>query len=242
MLAKIVRIIGVLAIVIGVVGAIYFSKTVSENSEYLGYSILVANDDIPQGTFIKDVEQAKKYFIAKKIRKVDLVNTALRVDTVESADENLLSSLKAKLFPSTYGTITPELLNKLVNRTVLVKVMRNQQILDSYMEKGVAVDITKDEKEFAIPIDYLESVGGEIQKGDMVDLWIQYSDKANGGSAEKIIGPIKVNKIKDGNNEEIQIGDKRIPKIAIFWLKDDNIKLLRDKQQLGVFFLTKLKQ
>lgn len=234
---KLFAITGLLLIIVAVVAVFLFENNVKQNSQLLGLNVLVAKTTIQEGTVIKSLEQANELFTVKKIPQKDIVDGAIRVNAVDR-EVGFLDFIKDIFVPSE-PQISPQDLKGLINKKVTTTLYRNQQVIDKYLSNDT-VEFEKDERLFAIKTSYINSIGAEINKGDYVDVWIHYGQGSpKAGTSEKVIGPLRIVKIKDANNTEITSNQKLIPQVVIFKLNESQIALLSQKQFEGELFLTK---
>ncbi|MDD4804668.1 MAG: hypothetical protein PHN69_05905 [Candidatus Pacebacteria bacterium] len=233
---KIFAVVGVLIIIVAVGTYFLFDINIRQQSQMMGVNILKAKTTIPEGTVIKNINQASKYFEISRTVQNDIVQGAVKVNAIK---EN--KSLK-DCFMSTEDEISHEDLKGLVGKKTTVTISKNQQVLSNYLIDDTT-EFNENERLFAITTTYKDSVGAEVTNSDYVDVWVYYgkgSPKA--GVSEKIIGPLKIFRVKDGSNNEIKDGESsgdKLPQIVIFKLLEDQIALLSQKQHEGTLFLTK---
>lgn len=234
---KILTILGTLVILISIVSVFLFDANIRQNSLSMGFNVLIAKENIQEGTIIKSVDEAASLFTTRRIAQTEAVENAIKVNSI-SANKNLIERIKSKLIP-TNDYIKPEDLQALVNKKVVNQIYKNQQVLSLDLSEDTTT-FKSDERYFAIPVDYVSSVGAEISKGDYVDIWIRYGNKhINAGQSEKVIGPLKIQNIKDGNNEAIDSEGSNIPGVVILKVNEKQIKLLSELMNEGTLFLTK---
>ena len=78
-------------------------------------------------------------------------------------------------------------LQALVNKKITTDIYKNQQVLSIYLSNDL-VEFEEDERYFAVPTNYIDSVGAEISKDDYVDLWVHYGSKhEKEGTSEKLL-------------------------------------------------------
>lgn len=245
MKGKIISILGLLIIVIAITAYFLFDLNVRRQSEALGHTVLVARDNIPEGTIIRSIEDAQKLFTAIRIQQAYEVPSALRVSILETDGNegffmSLINKFRNKIIP-TEPTIDPKDLQQLVNKKITINLLKNQQISEIYLSNDITL-FESDERLFAVPVTYVNAVGGEIAKNDYVDIWVYYNNQAPQilqGTSAKLLGPVRILKIKGENNNEIKSGSEAIPKVVLFKLDENQIKLLSEKMRFGEIFLTK---
>lgn len=216
MLNKILSLLGIAIMILSIVGFVYFDATIRVNSEAMGANIVVARENIPEGTVLKNADMVKQYFKVVRIPRSQVVPNALSVG-VKYGGGNIVDAVKAFFNPEE-RQIADSDLKALINKRVTTTIYKNQQIIKDYLSDD-PTEFAPDERLYAVSISYVESVGAEVHKGDYVDLWVRHP----GGDAQKVIGPLKVIKLKDANNEEILGNSKAIPKLVIFKLNDNQI-------------------
>lgn len=235
---KILIIIGILLIATSIISVFVFENNIKVNSETFGFDVLVAKRTIPAGTVIKDENQAASLFTARRITQSEAVAGAIKVNAVNTEPQNLIDRIAGIFVPKQSKQISPQDLRGLVGKKVVTTIFENQQV-SNYALVNEPVEFKENERLFAIKTGYLESVGAEVSKDDYVDVWIYYGQGPKAGTSEKVIGPLKVVKLKDANNVEITKDQKLIPQVVIFKLTEDQIALLSKKQYEGTLFLTK---
>lgn len=231
---KIFMILGILIIVVAMMAYLTFENTIREHSEVLGYDILIAKADIPEGTIIRTTEEAEKFFGTRRIPQNEVVSSAIHIEGVVQGETGIISTIR-NLFLPPEKNISPQDLQNLTNKKIVENIFQNQQILKSYLSADIA-EFAEGERFFAVPVTAIASVGGKIEKDDYVDVWVQYKD----GVARKIVGPLQIIEIRDSNSREIEPGDVgRIPAIVIFKLNQEHITVISQKMNMGTMFLTK---
>jgi Flp pilus assembly protein CpaB len=240
---RIISILGILIIFLAVGAYILFDTNVRQNSEAMGVDVLVAKVNITEGTIIKSVDQARDMFKAVRVPLSEEVPTAIRVEIVTERRGGIAGFFKniTNMFVPEDPQISTASLQKLVNKKVTTSILTNQQVPEIFLSSDT-MEYAPDERLFAVPVSYLHSVGGEIKKNDYVDLWIRYdnnADRDQKGTAEKLLGPLRIIKLKNSSNQEIKSGSDGIPSVVIFKLTEDQIKKLSEIMQKGDMFLTK---
>ena len=128
-----------------------------------------------------------------------------------------------------------------VNQLIGYKITRtyapNEQILANYVSTDI-VEFAKDERLFAIETSYVNSVAAEINEGDYVDLWL-ISSKNDETISKKLIGPLKIYKIKTGDNVTITDTSSAIPSIVLFKLDEEKIEYISTLKNEGTVFFVK---
>lgn len=234
---KIFTILGILIVILSVGAYFLFSANVKNNSEAMGINVLVAQKDIPEGTVIKNTDQAAELFSVRKMAQAEAVENAATVNAVNLANPDLFSKIKNYFVPQGYEASLEDL-KGLVNKKVTRDYLKNEQISGKFLSNDI-IEFADDERLFAVPTTYTDSVGAEVKMGDYVDLWINYGDKhARAGKSEIVAERLRVVKIKDGNNVEITDG-KEIPKLVVFKLDEDSIAKISELSLQGAMFLTK---
>ena len=109
--------------------------------------------------------------------------------------------------------------------------------LAEYVSTDV-VEFDVDERLFAIETSYVNSVAAEINEGDYVDLWL-ISSKNDETISKKLIGPLKIYKIKTGDNVTITDTSSAIPSIVLFKLDEEKIEYISTLKNEGTVFFVK---
>lgn len=232
---KIFTILGILIVLLAFGSYFFFDLSVRENSEVMGINVLIAKQDIPEGTIIRSAQEAEALFGVRKISPNEAVASAIRVNTVAAKADNFLARIQ-NFFSRNSEQISTEDLQNLTNKRITAQVYKNQQMLSINLSDDIT-DFQDDERLLAVPINYINSVGGEIKKGDYVDVWLSYK---NGDKvSEKVIGPLRVIKLKDANNKEIAPNSAVIPTIVLFKLNEAQIESVSGKMHHGDVFLVK---
>jgi Flp pilus assembly protein CpaB len=232
---KIFTILGILIVLLAFGSYFFFDLSVRENSEVMGINVLIAKQDIPEGTIIRSAQEAEALFGVRKISPNEAVASAIRVNTVAAKADNFLARIQ-NFFSRNSEQISTEDLQNLTNKRITAQVHKNQQMLSINLSDDIT-DFQDDERLLAVPINYINSVGGEIKKGDYVDVWLSY--KSGDKVSEKVIGPLRVIKLKDANNKEIAPNSAVIPTIVLFKLNEAQIELVSGKMRHGDVFLVK---
>lgn len=86
---------------------------------------------------------------------------------------------------------------------------------------------------------------GRAKRGDIVNIWVDYSVNKNrrdnlGDTAkvEKVLTNVMVKSVRDKNNIEIGGKEGGLPRFVTFDATDDQIRLIKEKQNRGNIFLT----
>ncbi len=243
---KIFTILGILLVIATVGSYFLFDINIKQNSEAMGVDILIARTNIPEGTVIRRLEDANKFFVAKRIAQSDAVPSSIRVRTVKKDDGSFLDKIKSFFTVSTGELeVAQEDLMLLLNKRITTNIYKNQQVLSIYLSDDIE-EFDENERLFAVPTSYIDSVGAEISKDDYVDLWVQYGgNHERKGTSEKIIEALRVVKVKGANNEEIDSnsnkgnGNGAVPNLVIFKMTEEQIAVVRQKMHEGTLFLTK---
>ena len=241
---KIFTILGILLVIATVGSYFLFDINIKQNSEAMGVDILIARTNIPEGTVIRRLEDANKFFVAKRIAQSDAVPSSIRVRTVKKDDGSFLDKIKSFFTVSTGELeVAQEDLMLLLNKRITTNIYKNQQVLSIYLSDDIE-EFDENERLFAVPTSYIDSVGAEISKDDYVDLWVQYGgNHERKGTSEKIIEALRIVKIKSANNEEINNnsnkGNGTVPNLVIFKMTEEQIAVVRKKMHEGTLFLTK---
>ena len=241
---KIFTILGILLVIATVGSYFLFDINIKQNSEAMGVDILIARTNIPEGTVIRRLEDANKFFVAKRIAQSDAVPSSIRVRTVKKDDGSFLDKIKSFFTVSTGELeVAQEDLMLLLNKRITTNIYKNQQVLSIYLSDDIE-EFAENERLFAVPTSYIDSVGAEISKDDYVDLWVQYGgNHERKGTSEKIIEALRIVKIKSANNEEINNnsnkGNGTVPNLVIFKMTEEQIAVVRKKMHEGTLFLTK---
>lgn len=234
---KIFTILGILLVVAATGSYFLFDVNIKQNSLAMGVDVLVAKQNIPEGTIIRSIEDANKYFGVRRITQAEAVPSSITVNVKQTQPRNLLERIKNS-FTFQELEIAEADLKALVNKKVTTNIYKNQQVLSIYLSNDL-IEFEDDERYFAVPTSYVDSVGAEISKNDYVDLWVHYgSEHEKSGTSEKIIEALKVVKVKGANNEEV--GEEGIvPSLVIFKMTEEQIALVSQKMYEGSLFLTK---
>lgn len=237
---KIFIILGILVIVFTIVAAFLFENNIRQNSELFGVNVLIAKTTIQEGTVIKSIEQANELFTVRRIVRSNVVDGAIEVNTTGDNQEHDIVYYVKKLLGFYEPQVAPEDLQNLLGKKITTTLYKNQQVLDQYIAND-PVEYAGDERLYAIQTSYIDSVGAEISKGDYVDIWVYYNQHSSkAGFCEKVLGPVKIIKLKDSENTEITSSNRKaIPYVVIFKLNEEQIAVLRQKQAEGQLFLTK---
>jgi len=225
--------LGILIIIIAIGAYLAFENTIREHSELMGYDILIAKTNISKDTIIRTAAEAERLFTVRRIPQNEVVPSAIKVEGTTEAEGNIVSIIRNFFLPPE-RTITAEYLQKLTNRKITENIFENQQILSIYLSKDVT-EFEEGERLFAVPVTFLTSVGGKIQKNDYVDIWVQYKDD----TSRRVVGPLSIIQIKDANNREIEGDSVSIPAVVIFKLNQEQIMIVSQKMNMGTIFLTK---
>lgn len=237
---KIFTFLGIFVVLIAVGAYFLFDANIKQNSNAMGFNVLVAKTNIAEGTVIKNIQQANELFSVKRITQAEAVPSAIQVNVINKQQNGgLVDSIKNFFVPAGVQ-VSPEDLKNLVNKKVTSNIYKNEQVLKINLSSDT-VELKEGERYFAIPVDYITAVGAEVQKGDYVDIWIYYTDKnaTKPNTSEKVMGPLKVVKVKDANNLEITGNSKEIPKLVVFKMSETDITTISEKMNEGTLFLTK---
>lgn len=238
MLQKFKIVLGIIMILVTAV-LWYMTSNELKQSPDMGEYILIAKDNIPEGTYINNIDHALQLFETRKVAKADIVAGAIRVNALAAAKaDGVFGFFQQLLFPTTYQ-IQPQDLQNLVGQRVSFQINKNQQVINTWLVKAEAVTDTN-ERLYAVETKYLTSVAGDIKQGNWVDIWIYYPPtKTTYGFSEKLIGPLCVYKAKD-ENKDIKKDDAGIPVALIFSLTEEEIEYLSAKANEGQIFFTKI--
>lgn len=197
------------------------------NTEEMGVAVLYSKSRIPAGTVLS-ADNVSDYIGAKLVKSVDAVPSAITLNS--SNRTSFVGAMLEVFFPKPLE-ISSEALNGFVGLQAITTVSENVQIEGKYFSKN---DTEPDERLFSIPMDYKLGLGGEIQVGDIVDLWV-YRD----GETEKVYSDAVVFKLKGENNVDITPDTAEKPVLAIFKLTEDSIAQVSNAQGDGSIFLVK---
>lgn len=235
----IITILGVIIIVLSIGCYFLFDRTLKENSIAMGSTVLIAKQDIKGGCVIKSQQDVMKYFAVKKIQQSNLVKGVVSVPS-KKVNGGMIGAAQYGLEVNT--------IKKLINKKIIKDIPCNQQILISDLSNQT-IEFKNDERLFAIPVDFLTSVAGEASVGDHVDIWInKSSNQLQAKTSKKIMGPVQIVKIKDGNNINISksrnkiTNNPSIPKAVVIKANESQIKALSIEMQKGKLFLTKIQK
>jgi Flp pilus assembly protein CpaB len=234
---KIFTILGICIFVVSVASYFLFDINIRKSSTTMGVNVLIAKDTIPEGFIIRDAETANKYFGVIRLTQNEVVPSAISVSGQKQSGGGFFDQIKSLFSPTDYELASSDL-TSLAGRKVTQTLYKNQQVIASYLTTDLT-DFAPDDRLFAIPTAFQQSVGAEVHKGDYVDIWITYTDKTREGMSEKILSPVRVVKLKDANNEEIGGSKNAIPQVIIVKVNEAQIKMLSEKMKVGDLFLVK---
>lgn len=234
MKGKVITIIGVIIMIL--VGASYFmfEAFVKDSSNVTAQNVVVAKTEIPEDTVIHNAEEAAKYFEIKRISNTNVVDGAIIVDTGDYGDAGLISKLQDQFSINTAST---DAINQLIGYKLTRKYVANEQILIGELSTDVT-EFDSNERLYAIETSYVNSVAAEINVGDYIDLWlVTIEDEIT--TSRKLIGPLKIYKLKTSDNVNITDTSTAIPSIVIFKLDEETIEYISTMQNNGTVFFTK---
>mgnify|MGYP000921840537 CR=1 FL=1 len=236
---KIFTALGILLVIVTIGSYFLFDANIKQNSQAMGVNIVIAKENIPEGTIIRSVQEANKYFGVKRIAQTDAVPSSIRVNVKQTSSEgNILDRIRKTFVPEVLEIADADL-QALVNKKITTDIYKNQQVLSIYLSNDL-VEFEEDERYFAVPTNYIDSVGAEISKDDYVDLWVHYGSKhEKEGTSEKVIEALKVVKVKGANNEELKGDSGSVPSLVIFKMSEEQISVVSKKMHEGSLFLTK---
>lgn len=236
---KIFTALGILLVIVTIGSYFLFDANIKQNSQAMGVNIVIAKENIPEGTIIRSVQEANKYFGVKRIAQTDAVPSSIRVNVKQTSSEgNILDRIRKTFVPEVLEIADADL-QALVNKKITTDIYKNQQVLNIYLSNDL-VEFEEDERYFAVPTNYIDSVGAEISKDDYVDLWVHYGSKhEKEGTSEKVIEALKVVKVKGANNEELKGDSGSVPSLVIFKMSEEQISVVSKKMHEGSLFLTK---
>ena len=236
---KIFTILGILLLIVTIGSFFLFDANIKQHSPAMGWDVLVAKTNIPEGTIIRNLEDAEKYFGVRRVTQAEAVPNSIKVNVTGKENESFLDKIKR---PFTYEEVevTKEDLAALVNKKITTDIYKNEQVLSIYLSDDIT-EFEENERFFAVPTSYIDSVGAEVKKDDYVDLWVHYEGKhEHSGKSEKIIEALKVVKVKGANNEDLDNNDNNaVPNLVIFKMTEEQIAVVRRKMSEGSLFLTK---
>ena len=198
-----------------------------ENIEEMGVTVLYSKERIPAGTVITNVN-VRDFIGAKAVKGADAVPSAITLG--ESGKTSFINAL-IEVFKPKEIELSDNTLSGFVGMQAVTTISENVQLEAKYFSQN---DTAPDERLFSIPMDYKLGLGGEIQIGDLVDLWV-YRD----GEATKIYSEASIFKLKGENNRDITPDMIEKPILAILKLTESNIALVRNAQGDGSIFLVK---
>jgi hypothetical protein len=198
-----------------------------DNMEEMGVAVLYSKNRIPAGTILT-VNNVSDYVGTKVVKNVDLVPTAITLN--RNVNNSLFAAVIGVFIVNELDT-PADTLAAFIGLQAVTTISENVQLEGKFFSKD---EIAPDERLFSIPMDYRLGLGGEIQVGDIVDLWV-YGSKA----AVKIYDGARVFKLKGENNIDIMPGMTSSPVLAIFKMTEDAIALIRQAQSDGSIFLVK---
>lgn len=230
MKGKIITIIGIVIVILTVASYFLFEIFVRENSNVTAQNVVVAKEKIPEGTVIHNEDEARKYFEIKRVTNAYLVDGATTIDAGDMGEESLFGKIKSYFSSS---TASQDGVKTLIGFKITREYATNEQILNSSLSKDVT-EFSADERLYAIETTYKNSVAAEIKPGDYVDLWM-----TSGNNSYKLIGPLKIYKLKNGDNVNISENSTEIPSIAVFKLDEDTIEYISSLTGKGTMFFVK---
>ena len=198
-----------------------------DNTEEMGVTVLYAKQRMPAGTVLAS-ENVDDYIGVKTVKGIDAVPSAM---SLNSANRTSFLGAVIKVFSPKEQIVPDEVLKAFIGMQAMTSISENVQLEAKHFSKD---DTAPDERLFSIPMDYNLGLGGEIQVGDMVDLWV-YEDK----TAVKIYSDARVFKLKGENNIDITPDVNIKPVLAIFKLTEEAIAVIRRAQGDGTVFLVK---
>lgn len=197
------------------------------NTEEMGVTVLYSKSHIPAGTVLS-ADNVADYIGAKMVKGIDAVPSAITLNG--SSKTSFVGAVLEVFFPKPLE-ISDETLSGFVGLQAITTVSENVQLEGKYFSKN---DTEPDERLFSIPMDYKLGLGGEIQVGDIVDLWVYRDSKT-----VKVYSDAVVFKLKGENNVDITPDTTEKPVLAIFKLTEDSIAQVRNAQGDGSIFLVK---
>jgi len=198
-----------------------------DNTEEMGIAVLYSKDRIPAGTVLT-AENVSELIGVKAVKNADAVPTAITLNSTVSS--SFLNAIIAVFTPKELEVQT-DTLATFVGLQVVTTISQNVQLEGKFFSQN---EIAPNERLFSIPMDYKLGLGGEIQVGDIVDLWV-YENK----TAVKIYDGARVFKLKGDNNIDITPDITATPVLAIFKMTEDAIALIKQAQGDGSIFLVK---
>ena len=225
---KVSAFLGVFCIGVGLFGFFFIDNNVRRTSKEMGDAILMAKVDIPEGFIIKSQQDLNDYFTVRKVPKTDEIKNAITVDTVEKFS---LSSIlhKSEL---TDLHIDPNFIQNLVNKKVTTTLLPNQQVSANWLSNDVT-EYGPNDRIFNFSVSLNTAVGGEINVGDYVDVWTSQTS-----NIQKVLGPIRILKIKSPDNLESTPQQRIIPATVIVKCSEEQIIQLKKVENQNLF-LTK---
>ena len=219
-----------LAIICFVGGIVFMAASIAysrDNTEEMGIAVLYSKDRIPAGTVLT-AENVSELIGVKAVKNADAVPTAITLNSTVSS--SFLNAIIAVFTPKELEVQT-DTLATFVGLQVVTTISQNVQLEGKFFSQN---EIAPNERLFSIPMDYKLGLGGEIQVGDIVDLWV-YENK----TAVKIYDGARVFKLKGDNNIDITPDITATPVLAIFKMTEDAIALIKQAQGDGSIFLVK---
>lgn len=234
MKSKILTVLGVLMMMFAIGTFVLFDAQIKQNTLGNGVYVLVAKEHIPDGTVLKTTEMVAQYLGVKYVPRNIVLEGAVEISPVIQ-ETNLLEKY---LHPNTDNIFLSEQDKSiLVNKKIVGNKIANEQITISNLSNDTT-EFKEDERLVSLQTDIFNLVGGEVKKGDYVDIWVEYADATGNFRAEKVLEKEKVLGLKNESGIEIT-NSIDMPSIAIFKFNEEKIKIAKIYSQKGNLFLTK---
>ena len=247
MKGKILIILGVLIVLGSFLAYFSLEAAVTRERDLDPVGVLAARTDIPEGTVVKTLEQAQGLFQIIEVNRENVVPTAIKThsETAEISQMDFISEVISYLFPVERRIVVSEI-EDVVNKRITRSYKENEQILTAYLSDEF-LDLDKETRLFAIPVDFIDSVAAEIFPNTYVDLWIRYDEPDEGAQSnvriketvEKIQGPYRVIYIKTDEGVHLTREAPGVPDAVVLRMTEREIKNAVDLMNHGTLFFTK---
>jgi len=248
MKGKILIILGVFIVIGAFMAYFLLEATIVRERKSDPIRVLAAKTDIPEGTVVRTLEQANNLFRTIEVYREHVVATAVLVTEKreQPVAKNLLDEILLYLFPVTERPLELQNIEGLVNKRLTRSYRKNEQILAAYVSDEF-LDLDKPTRYFAIPVDFIDSVAGQIRRGDFVDLWIRYDDTETPDvesfivgrkAAEKLLGPHEVVLTKSDDGKVITNEAPGVPDAIVLKMSEEEIEKVVEMMTQGTIFFT----
>lgn len=250
MRGKILIILGVLIVFAAFAAYFLFDAAVDRDSELDPVGVLAARTDIPRGTIVNTLSRAQELFHVIHIHRDHLVPGAIvvPVSVPERGAGSALNKIWSYLF-SPEHVFTIRDIEYLIDKRITRSYSRNEQIIITHVTDEY-LDLDRETRIFALPVNFIDSVAGEVLPGNFIDVWIRYDELGDSTipdiqndsepvRIEKILGPLEVLMVKSADNMQITSYTQGIPAAVIVSMTESDIALVSEKMLEGTLFLTR---